>query len=318
MIRAATLFAILASATAIYAAPQKPAEENVELPVANAVLHGTLLVPAQPNSRVVALLIAGSGPTDRNGNSPLLPGPNNGLKLLAEGLADAGIASLRYDKRGIGASRATGNEADLTFTTFSDDAAAFIRLLQRDKRFDKVVVIGHSEGALLGTIAARETNADGLILLAGAGRPIADALREQLKAGAPALAEPAERIMQELLAGRTVADVPPSLMMLFRPSVQPYMISWLPLDPRNELARVRAPRLVIQGTTDVQISVIDARRLAEAEGVRLEIIEGMNHVLKHASGTPQEQLSGSYGDPSLPLANELLPAIVRFIEANVH
>ena len=317
MIRCLTISACLATAATAHAAPQERIEENVEVAVANAVLHGTLLVPAQPAARVVALIIAGSGPTDRNGNSPLLPGPNNGLKMLAEGLADAGIASLRYDKRGIGASRATGNEADLRFTTFSDDAAAFIRLLQRDKRFSKVVVIGHSEGALLGTIAARETNADGVILLAGAGRPIAEAIREQLKAGAPALAEPAGRIMQELMAGRTVADVPPSLMMLFRPSVQPYMISWLPLDPRDELARVRAPRLVIQGTTDVQISVADARRLAEAGGVQLELIDGMNHVLKHASGTPQEQMSKSYGDPSLPLAAELLPAIVRFIGTNV-
>jgi pimeloyl-ACP methyl ester carboxylesterase len=235
--------------------------------------------------------------------------------MVAEALAAAGIASLRYDKRGIGASASTaGNEADLRFTTFADDAASLIRMLQGDKRFSKVVVIGHSEGALLGTMAARQADADGVILLSGAGRPIADVIREQLKTGAPHLAEPAERIIVELLAGRTVADVPASLNMLFRPSAQPYMISWLPVDPSAELARLRVPRLVIHGTTDVQTSVADARRLAEAESVRLEIIDGMNHVLKRVSGTPQEQM-GSYSDPSLPLVDELMPIIVRFIEA---
>jgi uncharacterized protein len=292
-------------------------EEAVELSVSNATLHGTLMVPPKPGPYVVALIIAGSGPTDRNGNSPMLAGPNNSLKLIAEGLAEAGIASLRYDKRGIGASKGSGSEADLRFTTFSDDAVALIRMLRGDKRFSKVVVIGHSEGALLGTIAARQADADGLVLLAGVGRPIADVLREQLRAGIPALADSAERVLGELAAGRTVADVPAALQMIFRPSVQPYMMSWLPLDPKAELARVRAPRLVVQGTTDVQVSLADARRLAEAQSVELEIIEGMNHVLKRANGSAQEQLASSYVDPKLPLAEGLMPAIVRFIESRV-
>ncbi len=314
MIRWLVASALLTSTTPA-AAGQTPVEESVELSVTNAVLRGTLLRPPGAGPHVVALIVSGSGPTDRNGNSAMLPGPNNSLKMVAEALAAAGIASLRYDKRGIGASASTaGNEADLRFTTFADDAASLIRMLQGDKRFSKVVVIGHSEGALLGTMAARQADADGVILLSGAGRPIADVIREQLKTGAPHLAEPAERIIVELLAGRTVADVPASLNMLFRPSAQPYMISWLPVDPSAELARLRVPRLVIHGTTDVQTSVADARRLAEAESVRLEIIDGMNHVLKRVSGTPQEQM-GSYSDPSLPLVDELMPIIVRFIEA---
>jgi pimeloyl-ACP methyl ester carboxylesterase len=262
------------------------------------------------------LIIAGSGPTDRDGNSPLLPGRNNSLKLLAEGLSAHGIASLRYDKRAIGASAGSlksQSEADLLFTMYSDDAAAWIARLRSDKRFSKVIVIGHSEGALLGTIAARTAHADGLILLAGAGRPAGKVLREQLRNGAPALAEKAEPMLRELENGRPVKDVPADMMSLFRPSIQPYMMSWLPLDPRAELARVQAPRLVIRGTTDVQITAQDAERLASADpAVKLTVIDGMNHVLKVASGTAQEQRP-SYSNPALPLAPGLLEAIVPFI-----
>ncbi|MEO5511475.1 MAG: alpha/beta fold hydrolase [Longimicrobiales bacterium] len=300
-------------------APTTPAsDEAVELAVPGATLYGTLRVPAGSGRHAVALIIAGSGPTDRNGNSAMLPGPNNSLKMLAEGLSANGIASVRYDKRGIGASAASlksQSEADLRFTMYSDDAAAWIARLRADSRFSKIIVIGHSEGALLGTIAARIANADGLILVAGAGRPIGEVLREQLKNSAPALAEKAEPMLRELESGRMVKDVPADMQFLFRPSIQPYMISWLPLDPRAELARLDAPRLVIQGTTDVQASPRDAERLASADAsVRLEMVNGMNHILKIASGTAQEQMP-SYSDPALPLAPRLLDVIVPFIQA---
>jgi pimeloyl-ACP methyl ester carboxylesterase len=307
------------ASAAVMPQTQVPIEEAVTLAVPGGALKGTLLVPPGSGAKAVALIIAGSGPTDRDGNSPILRGQNNSLKLLAEGLASHGIASLRYDKRGVGASTiANFAEKDLKFTTYSDDAAAWIAQLRKDARFNRVVVIGHSEGALLGTIAARAASADGLVLIAGAGRPIGEVLREQLHNNAPALVEVAEPVLKELEAGRAVATVPPALVSIFRPSVQPYMISWLPLDPKTELANVRAPRLVIQGTTDVQASVADARRLASAgESVQLEVIDGMNHIMKVASGTAAEQMATSYGDPTLPIAPRLLDVIVKFIDSKV-
>jgi pimeloyl-ACP methyl ester carboxylesterase len=296
-----------------------PMEQEVTLAQPGGTIHGTLLLPAAAGKMPVALIIAGSGPTDRDGNSPLLAGKNNSLRYLAEGLAARGVASVRYDKRGIGASVFTGfTEKDLKFTNYSDDAAAWIAQLRKDARFNKVIVIGHSEGAMLGTIAAHQANADGLILIAGAGRPIGEVLREQLRNNAPALVDVAEPVLKELEAGHTVATVPPALVSLFRPSIQPYMISWLPLDPKTELARVKAPRLVVQGTTDVQASVADAQRLATADkSVQLELIDGMNHILKMASGTAAQQMASSYGDPALPIAPRLMDVIIRFIDAKI-
>jgi len=322
-LRSTPLLLMLAAVTALPLSAQ-PADsaktEPVTLAAQGLTLYGTLELPAGAAPFDVALIIAGSGPTDRNGNSPLLKGPNNSLKLLAAALADAGIASVRYDKRGIGQSgMAALTESDLRFTSYSDDAAAWVAQLRKDPRFRRIIVIGHSEGALLGTIAAREASADALILLAGVGRPIGDVLRSQLEANAPALAAAAEPILHELEQGRAVAAVPADLQFLFRPSIQPYMMSWLPLDPQRELARLDIPRLVVHGTTDVQAEARDAERLGQASpAVRVVMIDGMNHVLKLASGTAQEQLATSYVDPTLPIAPDLVRAIVTFIDDRVN
>jgi uncharacterized protein len=281
----------------------------------NGCFAGPLLRPASAAAPVpVVLLIAGSGPTDRDGNSPMIPGKNNSLKLLAEALAAEGIASLRYDKRGVAASRgAATSEADLRFTHYSDDAAAWLVQLRKDRRFSTVSVVGHSEGSLLGIKAAQKERPDALISIAGAGRPVAEALVEQLERNLPPdnKAE-ALRILNELRAGRTVAQVPPALVALFRPSVQPYLLSWLPIDPAAELAKLDLPVLIVQGTADIQIGVKDAERLASANPKgKLSIIDGMNHVLKEVREASQQM--ASYSDPSLPLHPGLIGPIVELV-----
>jgi hypothetical protein len=263
----------------------------------------------------VVLLISGSGPTDRDGNSPMLPGKNNSLKMLAEGLAMNGIASLRYDKRGVGESaKAMVAESDLRFETYIDDAAAFCEQLRADKRFSSVVIAGHSEGSLIGMAAAKKCNASGFISIAGAGRPAADILRTQLAGKLPpALATQSDAILKDLEAGKTTENPPAELFRIYRPSVQPYMISWFRYDPAKAIAALSVPVLIIQGTTDIQVSVVDAKRLAAANPrAKLLIVEGMNHVLKSVSSDKTKQ-AASYSDPTLMLAPDLLMNIVDFV-----
>lgn len=287
------------------------------LVTASGTLYGTLRLPAGRGPWPVVLVHPGSGPTDRDGNSTLLPGPNNGLKMLAEALADRGVATLRIDKRAIGASAAAAtSEADLRFDTYTADTAAWLERLRADRRFSRIVALGHSEGAHVVTRAAAHGGArvDGLVLVAGAGRPAGAVLREQLRPQLPpALYVTADSILTRLEAGETNVAAPAVFAALFRPSVQPYLASWLALDPAADLAATTVPALVVQGTNDVQVSMVDAERLAASRAnVRLVRIDGMNHILKAVSGDVAAQVP-SYSDPALPLAPGLAEAVAAFV-----
>lgn len=291
-------------------------EQEVALAVAGGVLHGTLSMPDGQGKVPVVLLHAGSGPTDRNGNSAMLPGQNNALRMLADALARNGIATLRYDKRGIGVSAsAARREADLRLDDYVDDATAWLRQLRADPRFTNVLMAGHSEGALIAMVACQKAQLDGCVLIAGAGKAFDDILRVQLKPRLPPeLYAQNERILLALKRGEQVSDVPPALLALYRPSVQPYLISSMKVDPRAAVGALRMPLLILQGATDLQVSVADAQALsASAPAARLVIVPGMNHVLKMVSGDLAQQMP-SYGDPSLQLAPALVEAVTAFVQ----
>jgi pimeloyl-ACP methyl ester carboxylesterase len=269
----------------------------------------------------VVLIHPGSGPTDRDGNSLLLPGDNDALKMLAEGLSEAGIASLRIDKRGVGESMAAmASEADLRFGHYVDDAALWIDHLRADDRFDRVYALGHSEGALITLLAAQRVGVDGYLSLAGTGESGADILIRQLSMQLPEpLLSDSVGLIEQLRAGEVDAEIPesvaavPGLTALFRPSVLPYLASWFEHDPAAILAELREPTLIVQGTTDLQVGVGDAEALAAAQpDAELVIIEGMNHVLKDAPLDPVAN-QAAYADPSLPLSQGLLDAVAGFI-----
>jgi alpha-beta hydrolase superfamily lysophospholipase len=323
MIRAIIILALLllsacASTPATAPVASIPASaEAVQLTTSAGEVYGTLLVPSRGTATVpVALLVAGSGPTDRDGNNAGIPGANNSLRFLAETLAANGIASLRYDKRGIAASAAAAaSEADLRFDHFVSDATEWVRQLRKDPRFTSVTVIGHSEGSLIGMLAARSAGADAFVSIAGISRSAPEILREQLRPQLPAeLWSASERILASLTAGDTTADVPPELAALYRPSVQPYLISWFAYDPSVEMGRLTMPVLILQGDTDIQVPTKDAEALHRAAPhAEIAIIDGMNHVLKTVEDDRTKQIA-SYSDPDLPLAPELGTRIVAFIQ----
>ena len=284
-------------------------EEQVFLSNDMGKVYGTLLIP-NITGESVALIISGSGPTDRDGNQPTLK--NNSLKQLAHTLYQSDIASLRYDKRAIAESKIKDlDESDLLFEHYVEDASSWILWLKESGRFKKIVVIGHSEGSLIGMIAAKRSGADKFISLAGPGKSADKLLKEQLsrQTGVSYFSDP---LIDDLVQGKQVKP-PPFLKSLFRPSVQPYLISWFKYDPSKEIAKLDIDCLIIQGNTDLQVSVEDANLLASANNkASLKIVEGMNHVLKNTSERRKENLS-SYNDPSLPLNKELTEQITRFI-----
>jgi uncharacterized protein len=299
-------------------------EENwVEHPVSMATrsgaIHGSLLLPLSRNDVPVVLIVAGSGPTDRDGNSVGAVGQNNSLKLLAWALLEAGFATVRFDKRGVGASISAGaTEAELRIDTYVNDTGGWIDMLLQDDRFSGVAVVGHSEGALIGMLACKGRPVKAFISIAGVAQGAASILRLQLQGKLDSrLAERSEAILTALEGGRSVGDVPVELQFLYRTSVQPYLQSWFRYIPADEFRKLEMPCLIIQGDEDVQVPVSEAHALknAKPEAV-LQILSGMNHVLKRVSGDRAQQLA-SYGDPTLPLAPDLSRHLIRFLSNSI-
>lgn len=293
------------------------AGEPTMLETPSGKLAGTLLMPKATGAVPLAVIIPGSGPTDRNGNSPLIPGANNSLKLLAEGLAAHGIASLRYDKRGVAGSAASNvKEADLRFGNSADDAAAWVDRLRQDQRFSTITIVGHSEGSLVGMLAAQKSATDGYVSIEGAGRPADQILREQLgKQLPPDLLAVANRALDKLVAGSLVDSVPRQLLALYRPSVQPYLISWLQVNPQTEVAKLKIPVLLVQGTLDAQVPESDVKLLAAAQPkAKLIVVDGMNHVMKRTAADQASQAK-SYSDPTIPIPSELIDGVSAFIKS---
>tara|TARA_B100000131_G_scaffold25775_1_gene24591 strand:+ start:498 stop:1424 length:927 start_codon:yes stop_codon:yes gene_type:complete len=286
-------------------------EETITLQTPTGNIEGTLLLPSVEKP-TIALIIAGSGPTDRDGNSGGLK--MNYLKMLAEGLYENNIASIRYDKRGIGASVMPGlKEDDLTFSDFISDAELWMDKIMDDSRFGDIVVIGHSEGSLIGMIASQNKQPNKFISIAGPGITMLATIRRQLKDQPPYILSMSEPILEKLEKGQTVDSVPPLLNSLFRQSVQNYLISVSKYDPLVEISKLKCPVMIVQGTTDIQIEVLDAEKLAESnKNSKLLIIEGMNHILKEA---PENRLLNiqTYGNPDLKIKEGLVDSISQYI-----
>ena len=280
-------------------------EEIIVLETPTGNIEGTLLVPSKKNAPLV-LIIAGSGPTDRDGNSGSLK--NNSLKMLAQGLYDNNIASLRFDKRGVAGSL-SAYKSELRFEDYINDVEQWTKVLKNDSRFSSVIILGHSEGSLIGMIAAQKGMVEKYISMAGPGVTMQATLRRQLADQPPYILSMSLPIIEELEKGKTVDSIPPLINALFRPSIQPYLISCFKYDPAIEITKVKCPILIIQGTTDIQIPVNEAEILASANSnSQLVIIEGMNHILKEAEAHRLLNLQ-TYGDPNLELKQGLIESI---------
>ena len=273
-------------------------------------MQGTLLSPKGENQPPLAILIAGSGPTDRDGNQALFK--NNSLKYLAEGLAQKGIATFRYDKRVIAQiNKATVQEEKMTFEDEVNDALLVVNHF-KDK-YKKIILIGHSEGALIGLLVAQKVVVSKFVSISGAGNSSATLIEEQIGKNAPQLKEESQKIISQLRKGELVENISPYLAPVFRKSVQPYLISWFKYEPTKEIAKLQIPILIVQGTNDLQVEDKEAQLLKEAQPkAQLLLIEGMNHVLKKVKTLEENQLS--YLNPALPISGELVEGIASFIK----
>ena len=294
---------------------QEPGAE-LQLQTPTGVLYASVDLPVETAKPVPVVLVhPGSGPTDADGNSAMTN--NDSLKQLGEALAKLGHAVCRIDKRGVGRSSAAGvKESDLRFETYVADAVAWINYLKSDPRFSQVHLLGHSEGSLIGILAAQKTKVASFVSIAGAGENASTVLRRQLKAQLPpATMQKVESILKNLEGGEPVGETPESMDVLFRTSVQPYLRSWFKYDPAKEIAQLKSTRvLIIQGSTDIQSSLDDADFLAKGlSSAKKVIIPDMNHVLKSVIEKTLAGQQAQYMDPSIPLHPQLIGPIDKFL-----
>jgi len=307
---------VLAAALAV--APALPADQPVEAAGPEGPLAGSLLAPVG-KARAVVVIVPGSGPTDRDGNNPLgVAGAP--YRMLAQDVAQAQVATIRIDKRGMfGSRKAIADPSAVTIADYAADVRAWVKVARARTGLPCAWILGHSEGGMVALVAAQQPEGVcGVVLVSALGRPLGVVLREQLKANpANALLLPqALAAIESLERGKAVdaSTLDPALLPLFSPKVQPYLIDFLRLDPAALAAKVRVPMLIVQGDRDIQVSVADARALAAADPrATLAIVPGANHVLKAVASEDRTANFATYSDPSLPLAPGIASAITGFV-----
>lgn len=274
-------------------------------------LFGTLTMPKSNPKPNVVLIIAGSGPTDRNCNQKGMQ--TDAFKMLADSLQKEGIASVRFDKRGVGESQAAATlGAVISLDVFINDAILFVQKIKSENRFGKIFVAGHSEGSLIAMVLANKEKIDGYISIAGAGENIANIISRQIKTNIPTSSLLADSILSQIKMGKIVKVEDENLKSIFHPNGQEFLISWMAYEPQEEIKKLNIPVLIIQGNTDLQVMVKDAENLRKAKpNAKYYIIEGMNHVLKNASSDRNENLA-TYNNPKLPIDADLCAAIIQF------
>lgn len=306
---------LLAPLALIAAAPEV---SEITAPGPLGPLAGTMIEAR--HGAPVALILPGSGPTDRDGNSPQHGVMPASYRLLAEALAAKGISTVRVDKRGMFGSRAAVADANaVTIEDYAADVHAWVAAIRARTGASCVWLIGHSEGGPVALVAAqRPDGICGVILVASPGRRLGEVLREQLQAN-PANASilpPALAAIDSLEAGKRVdpATLPAPILPLFHPSVQGFLISLFAQDPAALAASLRVPLMIVQGDRDIQVRLADAQALsAAAPGATLVVVPGVTHTLKRMDGEGQAANLATYTNPSLPIAPEIPDAIAGFI-----
>lgn len=280
----------------------------------NDLIDGTLYTPEKITKKTkLVIIIAGSGSTNRNGNQPEAFIFTNAYKYLGQDLAKNNIAVFTYDKRSIKLAKEKKlNEKDLNFEDFITDAVSVLDYFKKENKFKKILFAGHSEGSLIGMIAAKN-GVDGYISIAGAGESMDKTLVKQIEKNLPNLLEKSKKYLDTLRMGKTFAMKDKEYAILFRESVQPYLISWIKYDPVKEIQNIHCPILILNGDKDIQVDVSNAEKLHKANSKStLKIIPKMNHILKNIEGNETEN-KASYSKGDLPLSETFVKEMIDFI-----
>jgi uncharacterized protein len=305
-----TVLAAIALSLAAFTACASAEESKITVGAIDAVLT----TPAGVEKPPVALLIAGSGSTDHDGNGPQLKPAT--LKKLSDQLVAHKIATLRYDKRGAdGWKPQFGKPEDFRFKDYVTDASALVKYLRDSGKFSKLILVGHSEGGLVAILAAeqqqQQQTVDRLVLLATAARKQGDVLKAQLeKKLSPEAYTPVAKAIDDIMAGQIVDPLPQGLSI--PPAMQPGIASAFNEDPITPLQKLTLPILIVSGGRDLQLPRVDMIALSTAAPQAKSAWEpDMNHVLVDVSDDADNL--AAYNQPNRPLDANMIDNVAAFI-----
>ncbi len=293
----------------ISVAQDTPIERDIKV---NSYVYGTLLQPREKTETLV-IIIAGSGPIDRDGNQQLTR--SNALRILAEKLTSQGIATFRYDKRVLTLLKQRAlQEEKLRFDDFIDDAISAVNYFSSRNTYTNIYIIGHSQGSLVGMVASQKSKVTGFISLAGPGQTIDQTIVSQIQLQMPDLKDKAKDAFMQLKENGKVKKYSPALSSIFRAESQPFMASWMQYDPKEEIQKLQIPVLIVSGTNDIQVDIKEAERLKLAKPeASLVFVKNMNHVLRIINSDDTIENTKSYNQPHLPISSKLITTLVDFI-----
>ena len=304
-------------------------EESVSFTNAQYTFNGTLTLPENYSKNTpVVLMVTGSG--QQNRDEELFS--HKPFAVIADALARQGIASLRYDDRGWGDKSV--NFADFTTDDFRQDAAAAIPLLR--KRFNKVGILGHSEGGTIAMMLAAEGKADFIVSLAGMAISGKETLIMQNRQAMTAIGLPKETVdsycnsiskaLDEIASGKkaseiNIDDVPVALKPVTIKALQqadtPYIRHFLTVDAGKLLPEIKCPVLALNGTKDTQVDC-DANTTRIEKGLAnckhsIKKIDGVNHLFQHCN----TGIVTEYQQIEETIAPEVLQEVAKWIKTNI-
>jgi pimeloyl-ACP methyl ester carboxylesterase len=267
-------------------------------------LPGTLTYSEEISPLII--WVHGSGGVNRNGNQPLY------IKQFRESINTEKIAFFSYDKRTSNPSNSVFLKEDGVYINdFVSDVEEVVNHFKNDKRFSQIILAGHSQGSLIAMMALE--NVDKYISIAGAGEIIDKTLIRQITAQSPIFGKLTENYLKELKETGEIKEVDPNLASLFAKPNQPFLTSWIALNPLEEIKKAKIPTLIINGDKDFQVQIADAENLKKAKpDAKLVIIKNMNHVLKNIE--KDEDNLASYSSPDFPISKQLIQTIVEFVK----
>lgn len=286
------------------------AEEPFTINLGNAQVNGFLNIPEKVNKAPLIILVSGTHFFEKDLEG--LGFEDNSFRQISEYLYKNGIACYRIEPSSLN----IGSDIDIKFENYATTLKTCVDTFYLSKRFSKIIVAGTNDGALMGILTAiKNPKVNGFVSLAGYGRVGDEVLKEKLSGPNELNNKVIYDFIDLLKKGDTLPDLPRSYLSVFKPSIQPFLISWFKINPANELKKTTCPVLIFNGTTDLKVKTKDYQLLCAAKPLaQKKVIKNMNHNFTNCDKLDRESQIKFCTNSSETMNKDFLLTLVNFIK----